>query len=108
MPCLDERPSPCGPALLARCRAFPPILRGAGGGGRAPFWGRGGGGGPRGGPGAPPPASKAARGNKVPGPPIGPRDGYGFVVPAAPPAGNALDFFVPAVGMASAMHGVRV
>ena len=54
------------------------------------------------------PASKAAQGNTVTGRLIGHRDGYGFVVPDAPLAGNGLDVFVPAVGMASAMHGDRV
>ncbi len=59
-------------------------------------------------PGGAAPASKAAQGNTVTGRLIGHRDGYGFVVPDAPLAGNGLDVFVPAVGMASAMHGDRV
>ncbi len=59
-------------------------------------------------PGVAAPASKAAQGKTVTGRLIGHRDGYGFVVPDAPLAGNGLDVFVPAVGMASAMHGDRV
>ncbi len=39
---------------------------------------------------------------------IGHRDGYGFVVPDVPVEGTDLDIFVPAGGMASAMHGDRV
>ncbi len=39
---------------------------------------------------------------------IGHRDGYGFVVPDVPVEGTDLDIFVPAAGMARAMHGDRV
>ena len=39
---------------------------------------------------------------------IGHRDGYGFVVPDEPLGERSQDIFVPATGMASAMHGDRV
>ena len=39
---------------------------------------------------------------------IGHRDGYGFVVPAAPLAGSGQDIYIPADGMSSALNGDRV
>jgi ribonuclease R len=48
------------------------------------------------------------RRNLVSGRLIGHRDGYGFVVPDEPLGETSQDIFVPATGMASAMHGDRV
>jgi len=48
------------------------------------------------------------RQNLVSGRLIGHRDSYGFVVPDEPLGERGQDIFVPATGMASAMHGDRV
>ncbi|MGD0921395.1 MAG: VacB/RNase II family 3'-5' exoribonuclease [Terriglobia bacterium] len=53
-------------------------------------------------------AQTPERRNLVSGRLIGHRDGYGFVVPDEPVGETRQDIFVPAPGMASAMHGDRV